>query len=131
MYLNNPKKTENESSYSFVLRDFLNSNSYACFHALHDLYVIELDFIFKNKRIRIINYESEVYYYDIAQDSNFPEYLNFIQSKKIKLNNTDYMNHVTNKLYNICNSEISNNYSINRDLDVINSIKKIKLKINE
>lgn len=129
--LNKPRNIKGETSCSFVVRDFLNLNSYVCFHAIHDLYAIELDFIFDNKRIRIINYEREVYYYDIDNDSNFPEYLNFVQSEKIKLNNIDYMKHVTNKLYNICNSKISNDFSIYRDLDVTNAIKKIKLKINE
>jgi len=131
LLLNKPVNIHRETSCSFVVRDFLNLNSYVCFHAIHDLYAIELDFIFDNKRIRIINYEREVYYYDIDNDSNFPEYLNFVQSHKIKLNNMDYMKHVTNNLYNICNTKISKNFSIERDLDVINAIKKIKHKINE
>ena len=129
--LNKPKNIDNEISFSFVIRNFLNLNSYICFHAIHDLYAIELDLIFQNKRIRIINYENEVYYYNIDKDSNFPEYLNFVQSEKIKLNNTDYMKHVTNKLYNICISKISKDFSISRDLEVMNVIKKIKSKINE
>ena len=131
LLLNKPANIHRETSCSFVVRNFLNLNSYVCFHAIHDLYAIELDLIFQNKRIRIINYEREVYYYNIDKDSNFPEYLNFVQLENIKLNNMDYMKHVTNKLYNICTSKISKDFSISRDLEIISAIKKIKLKINE
>ena len=43
----------------------------------------------------------------------------------------DYMKHVTNKLYDICNSKIPKDFSISRDLEVMSTIKKIKSKINE
>ncbi|MDB4627877.1 hypothetical protein OAE34_03075 [Akkermansiaceae bacterium] len=129
--INKPLIIDSESSASFLIKDFINVNSYVSFHAIHDLYVIELDFIFKNKRIRIENYENEVRYYDIDKDVNFPEYLNFVETKKIVLNNKDYMSHVTSHLHQLCHGKIPNDFSIERDLDVVSAINNIKNKINE
>lgn len=129
--LNKPRNVDLEPSASFAIRDFISLNSYVCFHAIHDLYAIELDLMFDNRRIRITNYEEEVYYYDIDKDKNYPEYINYVETKKIKLNNKDYMMHVTSYLYDICSHQIPKDFSIERDLDVISAINKIKDKINE